>query len=141
MTRSLQDRLSDAKNALDRVDVAILRSPGRLPLEVEEGFRRLADFRGDIDHWSDMVGARTAAFQLMDGLETKTTGDNLVPLGSGSAKFAHARFLGVVGYLGTTWGLADRLRASWGAFCVRPPPDETKRVLPNSCLISSSETT
>jgi hypothetical protein len=80
MSKTLQERLCDAKNVLDHVHAALGRHPARLPQEVETAFRGLIDYRTDIDHWLGMLEARMAARQLLDGLETQADADDCVPL-------------------------------------------------------------
>ena len=96
MTKTLQERLLDAKSVLDHVHVALGRHPAGLPQEVEAAFRRLVDYRTDIDHWLGMLEARAAARQLLDGLETQADADDCVPLGTARVKYQHVRLIRVV---------------------------------------------
>lgn len=120
MTRTLQQRLQDAKNTLAQVDVTLGRRPGVVPPSVEDAFRSVVAYRADIDHWISMVDARSAAWGLLDGLEAKADADELVPFGDAQAKFVHVRLIGVQAYLATTWALADRITGMAGRVLCTP---------------------
>ena len=120
MTKMLQERLLDAKSVLDHVHVALGRHPAGLPQEVEVAFRRLVDYRTDIDHWLGMLEARAAARQLLDGLETQADTDDCVPLGTARVKYQHVRLIGVQAYVTTNWALADRITGMVGRILCTP---------------------
>jgi hypothetical protein len=80
VTRTLQERLQDAKNTLDQVNVALGRNRGALPIDVETSSRNVVGCRSEIDHWLTMIEARTAVWQLLDGLEGNADADDLVHL-------------------------------------------------------------
>lgn len=120
MSKALDERLCDAKSVLDQVNAALGRHPSGLPTEVEESFRRLVDFRDDIDHWVGMLGARAAALQLLDALETKADADDCVLLGGTRVKYQHVRFIGVQAYVTTNWALAHRITGMVGRVLCTP---------------------
>jgi hypothetical protein len=120
MNKTLGERLRDAKSVLRQVSAALGRHPGGLPTDVEEVFRGLVDYHGDIDHWIGMVEARAAALQLLDALETKADADDCVPLGDARVKYQHVRFIGVQAYVTTTWALADRITGMVGRVLCTP---------------------
>lgn len=91
-----------------------------IPQEVERAFRNEAIASADIGHWLAMLDARAAAWQLLDGLETKADADDLVPLGASHAKFVHVRLIGVQAYLATNWALADRITGMAGRLLCTP---------------------
>ena len=120
MSPTLRQRLDGAKATLGQVDVALGRKPGALPADVEKAFRSVVDYRSDIDHWITMVDARTAAWDLLDGLESKADADDLVPFGATRAKFVHVRLIGVQAYVATKWALADRITGMVGRVLCTP---------------------
>jgi hypothetical protein len=120
MSKTLQERLCDAKSALDQVHTALGRHPSGLPKEVETSFRALVDCRTDLDHWLGMLEARAAACQLLDALETKADADDCVPLGAARVKYQHVRFIGVQAYVTTNWALADRITGMVGRILCTP---------------------
>ena len=93
MSKTLQERLGDAKDVFDQVHAALGRHPAGLPQEVETAFRVLVDYRTDIDHWLGMLEARAAARQLLDALETQVDADDCVPLGTARVKYQHVRVM------------------------------------------------
>lgn len=109
MSPTLRERLDAAKATLGKVEVALARKPGALPANVEKSFRSVVNCRPDIDHWVTMVDARAAAWDLLEGLESKVDADDMVPFGSKPAKFVHVRLIGVQAYVATKWALADRI--------------------------------
>jgi len=114
MSKTLQERLGDAKSVLDHVHAALGRHPAGLPQEVGTSFRVLVDDRMDIDHWLGMLEARAAARQLLDALETQVDADDCVPLGATRVKYQHVRLIGVQAYVTTNWALADRITGMIG---------------------------
>jgi hypothetical protein len=120
MSKTLQERLCDAKSVLDQVHTALGRHPSGLPKEVEASFRVLVDYRTDIEHWLGMLEARAAACQLLDTLETKADADDCVPLGAAPVKYQHVRFIGVQAYVTTNWALADRITGMVGRILCTP---------------------
>jgi len=120
MSKTLQDRLHDAKVVLDHVHAALGRHSTRLPREVETSFRALVDYRTDIDHWLGMLEARAAACRLLNALETQADLDDCVPLGATRVKYQHVRFIGVQAYVTTNWALADRITGMVGRILCTP---------------------
>ena len=120
MSKTLQERLCDAKSELDHVHAALGRHSAGLPREVEESFRKLVDYRTDIDHWLGMLEARAAACQLLDGLEAQANEEDCVPLGAMRVKYQHVRFIGVQAYITTNWALADRITGMVGRVLCTP---------------------
>ena len=109
MTKTLDDRLRDARSALDQVDAAIRRHPGSIYPELETFVRKIVGYSAEIDHWIGMLDARTAATRFLDGLEMRVDGEDRVSLGAIPVKFQHARLIGVQAYVTTTWALADSI--------------------------------
>lgn len=120
MSKTLQERLCDAKSVLDQVHAALGRHSAGLPPEVETAFRALVDYRTDIDHWLGMLEARAAARQLLDALETQADADDCVPLGTARVKYQHVRFIGVQAYVTTNWALAGRITELVGRILCTP---------------------
>jgi len=120
MSPTLRQRLDGAKATLGQVDVALGRKPRALPSDVETAFRSVVNYRSDIDHWITMFDARTAAWELLDGLELKADADDLVPFGVTRAKFVHVRLIGVQAYVATKWALADRITGMVGRVLCTP---------------------
>lgn len=120
MSKTLEERLQDAKVTLDKVDVAIARHTGKLTTEVETQFKTLAAFASHIEHWNQMLAARQAARALLENLEQLADQNDDVPYGAARAKFQTVRLLGVQGYLAAQWALADRLVGMAGqVLCIR----------------------
>ena len=86
MSKTLQDRLHNAKVVLDHVHAALGRHSTTLPREVETSFRALIDYRTDIDHWLGMLEARAASCRLLAALESQADADDCVPLGAARVK-------------------------------------------------------
>jgi hypothetical protein len=120
VSKTLQERLCDARSVHKQVHTALGRHPSGLPKEVETSFRALVDYRMDIDHWRGMLEARAAARQLLDTLETKVDADDCVPLGAAFVKYQHLRFIGVQAYVTTNWALADRISGMVGRVLCTP---------------------
>jgi len=120
MSKTLQERLGDAKSVLDHVHAALGRHPTGLPQEVETSFRALIDYRTDIDHWLGMLEARAAAHQLLDALETQADADDCVPLGAACVKYQHVRLIGLQASVTTNWALADRITGMVGRILCTP---------------------
>jgi hypothetical protein len=120
MSKTLEERLQDAKTALAKVDGAMARHTGRLAAEVETQFKALAAFGSHVEHWNQMLAARQAARALLDNLEHQADHNDDVPYGPTRVKFQTVRLLGVQGYLAAQWALADRLVGMSGqVFCIR----------------------
>lgn len=118
MNKTLEDRLRDAKMELGKADAALLRHATMLPPEVAQQFRTVTAFAGDVEHWIELIGARSAARLLLTGLEAQADANDHVPLGTSRAKYQHVRLIGVQAYLATKWALADRLVGMVGrVFC------------------------
>lgn len=120
MTKPLQERLRDGKNVLDQIHTALGRQPARVPAELERSFREVVVYRPEIDHWIELLEARAAARQLLDGLEGRADEEDRVLLNEAPVKYRHVRFLGVQAYLTTTWALADRITGMVGRVLCTP---------------------
>ena len=120
MTRTLRQRLQDAKTKLDQVHAALLRKPNAISEDTKEKLLEVVAYRSDIDHWLTMIDSRTAVWQLLDKLETKLVKDELVPFGDARAEFVHVRQIGVQAYLATTWALSDRITGMAGQVLCTP---------------------
>lgn len=120
MSKTLEERLHDARTALGKVDGAITRHTGKLATEVETQFKMIAAFASHVEHWNQMLAARQAARALLDNLENHADQNDDVPYGGTKAKFQTVRLLGVQGYLAAQWALADRLVGMSGqVLCIR----------------------
>ena len=120
MNKTLEERLRDAKGVLNDVNTAIGRHPGTLPAEAEDLFRKVVDFRSDIDHWIGMLRTSAAALQLLNDLESKADENDCVPLGDMRIKFQLIRFIGVQAYITTIWALADSITSLAGRVLCTP---------------------
>lgn len=139
MSKTLQERLHDAKSVLDHVYAALGRHSTALPKEVEDSFRALVDYHEDIDHWLRMLEARAAARQLFDALETKADAVDCVLLGTAHVKYQHVRFIGVQAYVTTNWALADRITGMVGRVLCTPAAGLNDVKPAELSLISSTE--
>jgi hypothetical protein len=120
MTKTLEIRLRDAKGALDKANAAIARHPGKLAPEVEDLFRNVIQFGGDVEHWIGMLQARSVAAALLVDLEKTADATDCVALGTTRVKFQHVRLIGVQSYMTTTWALADRMTGMIGRVLCPP---------------------
>jgi hypothetical protein len=120
MTKTLEERLRDAKADLGKVNAGLVRHAGKVPTEVGNQFQMIIAFAGDIEHWIGMIHARAASRRLLDGLEGQADADDLVPLGGTRVKYQHVRLIGVQAYLATSWALADRLAGMVGRVLCTP---------------------
>jgi hypothetical protein len=120
MSKTLEERLRDAKAELGKIDGALLRHTGKVPSEVGDQFRTVTAFAADIEYWIGMLAARSAARLLLTGLEAQADGNDTVPLGAARAKYQHVRLIGVQAYLATKWALADRLVGMVGRVVCTP---------------------
>jgi hypothetical protein len=121
MTRSLDDRLQDAKSKLDQASTLLnvnagVASPG-------DQLRRSLATATSIAHWRELLTARTAARELLTGLEDRIEPDDFVLVQYGRPrrvaqpmriKYSHARLIAVEAYLSLTWSLADHVSAFVG---------------------------
>jgi len=120
MSKSLEERLQDAKTTLGNVSGAITRHPGILPARVETQFIRVAEFASHVEHWKQMIIARDTARSSLADLERSADRNDDVPYGSTRAKFQTVRLLGVQAYLAAQWALADRVVGMSGqVLCIR----------------------
>jgi hypothetical protein len=120
MTKELDVRLQDTIAVLDRVHAALARNSGRLPVDVENSFRKVVNYRGDIEHCRGMMEARAAAAQLMQTLEKDVDTADCVLLGVSRVKYQHVRLISAQSYLTITWALADRITAMVGRVLCTP---------------------
>ena len=120
MTPTLQQHLQDAKATLDQVHTVLTKKTDAASIAIEETFRPVVGRRSDTNHWLTMIDARTAVWQLLDGLENKAHADELVPFIDTRVEFVHVRQLGVQAYLATTWALADQITGMAGRVLCTP---------------------
>lgn len=120
MSKSLEDRLSQVKEDLAKLEVILTTHSGsRVASEAADEFKKVTAFANDVDHCLRMMQARTVARNLLAGLEGTADSDDTVPVGAGRAKFHFVRFLGVQAYLASEWALADRIAGVAGqVLCV-----------------------
>jgi hypothetical protein len=113
--KTIEQRFGDARSTLDEIRAALVRNRSKLPTDVEASFFKVLSYRSDIDHWDDLLGARTVARLMLEGLEERTdkTSDTVL-LGPSRVKYQHARFIGVAAYMTTSWALADRVTGMAG---------------------------
>lgn len=109
MSKTLKERLEQAKVDMDKVIFALDRQPRAIPDAVAEQFRNFTTHQQDIAHCLSLIDARLAAWQLISDLETKGDENRLFPLGDARIEFVHVRLIAVQAYLGLTWALADRI--------------------------------
>jgi hypothetical protein len=114
MTKTLVQRLDDAKTILDQLGTTLTRAGTSLPSEISAQFRGSVDARSDVSHWKDLIEARRVAAQFLDQLENRADADDFVSLGATRARFHHARLVGAQAYLSLSWALADRITAMVG---------------------------
>lgn len=121
MTKSLDDRLQDAKSTLDQASTLLnanagVASPG-------DQLRRSLAISASITHWRELLTARSAARELLTGLEDRIEPDEFVIVQFGRPqraaqpmriKYSHARLIAVEAYLSLTWSLADNVSAFVG---------------------------
>ena len=91
MSKTLEDRLRDAKAQFGKVDAALLRRAGHVPREVDEQFRAVSAFAADIEHWLGMLQARGAARHLLTDLENEADADDTVALGAMPISYGASR--------------------------------------------------
>lgn len=120
MSKTLEDRLGDAKVVLGKASTALGRHAGKLPGDVEDSFRRVIAFAEDVDHCVGMLHARAAARLLLTDLEKTADADDRVPFGTTRVKFQHVRLIGAQAYLTTSWALADRITGVVGRVLCTP---------------------
>ncbi len=120
MSKTLGDRLLQAKVVLKQVHALLAKHPALLPTDLGNSFRALSDYDAEIDHWIGMLDARAVARQFLDGLETRADANQNVTLGALSAKYHHVRLIGVQAYETTNWSIADSITAMVGrVLCTR----------------------
>ncbi len=120
MSKTLEERLRDAKTALGKVDGAVARHAGKLAPDIEKQFKAIASFGSNFEHWNQLLVARDAARRMLTDLERRADRNDDVPYGAWMAKFQTVRLLGVQSYLAAQWALADRLVGMAGqVLCIR----------------------
>jgi len=128
MSKSLSERLDDAKKTLDRMEAAITGSAGKLGPKVEKQFRDIATSSSTVDHWKQLLEARVAARAMMDKLEDHADKEGRVPYGATRTGFGIVRLLGVQSYLAAQWALADGVVEVVGRVCcIRSIVDDPSR--------------
>ena len=127
MSRSLDDRLVDAKQELGKVVHLLSTHGSKLPIKVVEDLYFAGVFSSEVEHWRTAIEARRAARDFLSDLEKRANADDMVAFGVGATKFRYARLLGVQAYLTMNWSLADRLVAMAShVFCVRSSLNDPK---------------
>lgn len=127
MTKTLEGRLRQAKIDFATIDTELGLHVGKLPPDVDAQFRLVTAFATNIEHWIEMIAARTAARLLLTDLESQADGNDTVLLGTARVKYQHVRLIGVQAYLATTWALADRIVGLVGhVFCIRSSLNDPK---------------
>jgi len=129
MSKTLEERLGDAKAVLESANAMLVRHPGELQTDVSDIFRKVIQFGGDIEHWQGMLHARAEALQLLIDLENDVDTNDCVTLGTRRVKFQHVRLIGVQSYMTTMWALADRITGMIGRV-VCPPHAGSNPVSP-----------
>lgn len=120
MSKTLEERLREAKGELLKANGEIVRLAGKLPGEVSESFQEVLKLEADVGHWLGMIQARAAARQMLTDLEVQADPSDQVPFGVTRILFQHARLIGVQAYLATNWALADRLTGMVGrVLCIK----------------------
>jgi hypothetical protein len=109
MTKTLEQRLRDAKDELNKATVAVGRNVGRVSAEVDAEFRVMLETGDELHHWLGLLEARAAAREMLAGLEARADADGRVALGATRIMYAPARLIGMQAYLTNSWALADRL--------------------------------
>jgi hypothetical protein len=69
MSKTLEERLQNARTALGKVDGLIARHTGKLATDVEAQFKKIVAFASHVEHWNQMLAARQTARALLDNLE------------------------------------------------------------------------
>lgn len=120
MSKTLEERLQDAKTALGKIDGSIARHTGKLATDAETQFKAISSFAAHVEHWNQILAARQTARGLLDHLEQQADQNDDVQYGASKAKFQTVRLLGVQSYLAAQWALADRLVGMAGqVLCIR----------------------
>ena len=109
MSKSLVQRLDDAKTILDKIDQAILRNSGKLSRDSAERFVEIASLAAECENWRHRVVARDTARTVLSGLEGRADHKGELEYCGVKADFQTARLLGVQSLLAAQWALADRL--------------------------------
>lgn len=109
MSKTLTERLNDAKQVLDSVDAALTRHPSALHPTVQSYVVRILDTRGDMEHAIQMIETRRTAFAFLDGLEFKVEDMDVVVLGGSRIPFRDARIIGTQAYVSISWALSDTI--------------------------------
>jgi hypothetical protein len=119
MSKPLEERLRDSKTNLDKVDTSLFGA-AQIPAEVATYFGTITVFAGEIEHWIEMLTARSAARRLLTNLEAQVDTQDTVPFGATRAKFQHVRLIGVQAYLAMKWSLIDLLSGMVGRVLCTP---------------------
>jgi len=121
MTKSLDERLEAAKRVLDEAG-ALLTGNAALVNAGDQLQRSLAT-ASNVAYWRELLVARSAARDLLTGLEDRVEQDDLVLVQFGiprraaqpmRIKYSHARLIAVEAYISLTWSLADCISAFVG---------------------------
>lgn len=120
MSKALDQRIVDAGDQLAKIAGALGRCAGKISIESQNSMREFLGFRDDIEHFREVIVARKAAADYLEGLDLDPASEDMVRLGSGLVKFRHARLLGTQSYLATSWALTDRLAGVAGRFLCPP---------------------
>jgi hypothetical protein len=111
--KTLTDRIERAEVTLGHLGAVVSAHLGKLG-DAAKQLERIASFRLQADHWKSLVVARDHARNSLRNLERTTGSSGMLTYGTGSVTLEVARLLGVSGYLGAEWALADRLAAMAG---------------------------
>lgn len=114
MSKSLAERLVDAREVLDTAHAVMGRHPAAFEDRVLAPLRAIVDRRADIEHWREALHARAAAVEYLDGVETRVDAEDRVLFGEKRIKFGYARLISTLAWTTTTWGVADRVTALVG---------------------------
>lgn len=121
MRKTLDERLVRAKSVIDEITTVLGKQTATIPAPIVDQFQRSLEIAAGIEYWRELISARAAALQFLDGLETRVEHDDNVPMfvaPDGAAllklRFSHVRLVGVEAYLSLVWSLADRITGMVG---------------------------
>jgi hypothetical protein len=109
MSKTLSERLDDAKEILDGIHSAIQASPEDLKSDARDYFSKVLEGRNELVNVQNLIKVRLSALKYLDNLGTEPDSEGNVLFGSIRVHFAHARLMGVQAYLSTAWSISDTL--------------------------------